>query len=1135
MGRFITFNLIFFLVVPPLFADWTDKEVVVSKVGAQTNPDISAISGILKVILEDEKCLGTMGPHACLIQGGIEYVADDASASIDSPVIAEDSSGNLFVAWAEPRTGTKWDIYFRRKYYDTWSNSFKANTTSDQDACRDLHNITDQLFPSLAADGSTIFLAWQDYTQAGLVRICLAKSEDAGESFLPNKLIANGGFIPSIWAEGGRLHLVYSDSYGNLNYMYSDDGGENFSPVQEIIQVVSQGLQGLSAPDVSSKQNKVFIVYQDTVYQGAQREEYGQDIILLIQEEGIWYDPVVIKMPGDQKFPSISIDGGAWVVFEEDNDIYSIRLKGSLHIEGEEIGDIDVNAGDKDIEVMKLKISTLWDFLTIVDGVATMKTDYDRTESVLIKSFTIGVSEGVEKLKLWWDDGDGKFDEGDSMLDEGEPQNERVTFNINFGVSPGEEKVLFVSADINASTIPGTLITFRLDSTSAKGEWSGLDITPTEENVSGAVVKVVNRSPVAIASAEPESVAEGSGIVTLRSYSYDPDDEEGFFSDPITQCWEQTSGPEVEIPNLCSVEVSFQPPQVLKNTYLTFVLHVHDSFGASSTDYVQVLVANSMNEPPVAHAKVNVDGTLVDEAKVDEGSKVNLDGSLSYDPNGDPLIFFWTQVRGKKVDIENASSSQASFWAPSVTGGDEELIFMLTVTDSYGAQATDTVKVIVANTINDLPFVTFTIEPEISLAPATVLLDASGSYDPDGKIIAYVWNFGDETGRITDSPKTTHTYTLAGEYTVTLTVQDSRGGTASFSKTFLCVSEVGALKVSGESRYQTVFPGAVTVNVLKVSVKAEIEPIKLESFTIGATGPLEHIEKLVLVKDVDGDGEYSKSDEIIGVSTSLPTELDINVSIDKDASIDFLILINLSEESEGSEFIFSVNEIIGKGEATGKDVIAEGLPIISAALKVVEPSVTVSAIYLEAVSYQVPTTDEVILGFEILAEAQDVRLDELFLKFDGDTDNVESVLIFDDLNDNGTLDASDSILWSGGLESHVRIGQTLKKDIHHKIYVKVKMSGRVASASLLPLFLLGLIALRRRTFVLAIVLALALCAKGTGKGVRVEEEEVEVKKPAVYITLSAELIYATFSADVDFSLNASFPIEGRSITLFLKE
>jgi PKD repeat protein len=62
----------------------------------------------------------------------------------------------------------------------------------------------------------------------------------------------------------------------------------------------------------------------------------------------------------------------------------------------------------------------------------------------------------------------------------------------------------------------------------------------------------------------------------------------------------------------------------------------------------------------------------------------------------------------------------------------------------------------------------------------TASFDASGSSDPDGSIVSYVWDFGD--GSTATGKTTTHTFAKAGSYTVKLTVADNRGATNVVSK-----------------------------------------------------------------------------------------------------------------------------------------------------------------------------------------------------------------------------------------------------------------------------------------------------------------------------------------------------------------
>jgi outer membrane protein assembly factor BamB len=70
-------------------------------------------------------------------------------------------------------------------------------------------------------------------------------------------------------------------------------------------------------------------------------------------------------------------------------------------------------------------------------------------------------------------------------------------------------------------------------------------------------------------------------------------------------------------------------------------------------------------------------------------------------------------------------------------------------------------------------------------AGVELTFDASGSYDPDGTIVAYHWDFGD--GHDSYEKIATHAYTSSGTYTVTLEVTDDEGqkGTATKDVTVL--------------------------------------------------------------------------------------------------------------------------------------------------------------------------------------------------------------------------------------------------------------------------------------------------------------------------------------------------------------
>lgn len=76
------------------------------------------------------------------------------------------------------------------------------------------------------------------------------------------------------------------------------------------------------------------------------------------------------------------------------------------------------------------------------------------------------------------------------------------------------------------------------------------------------------------------------------------------------------------------------------------------------------------------------------DMNVKAGATVVLNGLGSHDPDGDPLRYEWTQVRGHKLSILDADSPKATFVAPKVSSK-RLLRFKLRVTDMKGP---DTVK-----------------------------------------------------------------------------------------------------------------------------------------------------------------------------------------------------------------------------------------------------------------------------------------------------------------------------------------------------------------------------------------------------------------------------------------------------------
>jgi hypothetical protein len=67
----------------------------------------------------------------------------------------------------------------------------------------------------------------------------------------------------------------------------------------------------------------------------------------------------------------------------------------------------------------------------------------------------------------------------------------------------------------------------------------------------------------------------------------------------------------------------------------------------------------------------------------------------------------------------------------------------------------------------------FIVNPPGGTPPLQAAFDASPSYDDDGSIVSYAWQFGD--GATANGKRVAHGYARAGNYTATLTVTDDAG------------------------------------------------------------------------------------------------------------------------------------------------------------------------------------------------------------------------------------------------------------------------------------------------------------------------------------------------------------------------
>lgn len=161
------------------------------------------------------------------------------------------------------------------------------------------------------------------------------------------------------------------------------------------------------------------------------------------------------------------------------------------------------------------------------------------------------------------------------------------------------------------------------------------------------------------------------------------------------------------------------------------------------------------------------------------GTQVSLDGSGSFDPDGDTIRYNWRFISipvGSNAVLHSAAAASPYFTA-DMAG---EYHIRLTVTDPDPAVLSDSDDVVVtAEACNQSPVAVISGESAVCTIPAAVELRGENSYDPDGEITAYKWEMlkkppasAAQLSSLT-TEKTSFTADLPGVYSVSLMVKDN--------------------------------------------------------------------------------------------------------------------------------------------------------------------------------------------------------------------------------------------------------------------------------------------------------------------------------------------------------------------------
>lgn len=250
------------------------------------------------------------------------------------------------------------------------------------------------------------------------------------------------------------------------------------------------------------------------------------------------------------------------------------------------------------------------------------------------------------------------------------------------------------------------------------------------------------------------------------------------------------------------------------------------------------------NDPPVADAGPDQIGVAA--------GQITLDGSHSYDPDGDPITFAWVQTGGPQVSLSGMNTAQATFTAAD----GQSYTFRLTVKDDKGAESRARVTVTTA-AAPSVKIVRFTANPQMisSGQTTTIVWEVQNA---DEVTISGLGKVDPKTGTSTVAPTETTMYTLTAKNktsevseTLTVTVQRADARILRFmaTPTNISAGEAASLTWETENATEVSISGIGTV---RPNGTTTVSPTQTTTYTLTAKNQYSEISSTVTITVAPG-------------------------------------------------------------------------------------------------------------------------------------------------------------------------------------------------------------------------------------------------------------------------------------------
>jgi ABC-type transport system substrate-binding protein/PKD repeat protein len=270
---------------------------------------------------------------------------------------------------------------------------------------------------------------------------------------------------------------------------------------------------------------------------------------------------------------------------------------------------------------------------------------------------------------------------------------------------------------------------------------------------------VHNEPPIASFGYWP-SPAVGVSVTFDGQYSWDPD---GWIE---SYAWDFGDG--------TSSEGSYVSHTFWEAGDYLVTLTVTDNLGAPS--FMSTWIYVYENLPPVAYLSCST-------THASPGEPIYMSAYGSYDPDGGIWYMNWDFGDGNVWTGIYMWDVWYAYYQPGA------YTVTVTVFDYYGASSSASVTIFI-----NMPPVPVISSPALGKVGFPVTFDGSSSFDPDGFITSYFWDFGD--GFTATDAVVTHVYSSPGTYWVYLIVSDDMWAYGSTVMQFMVVQPVPPVAIA---------------------------------------------------------------------------------------------------------------------------------------------------------------------------------------------------------------------------------------------------------------------------------------------------------------------------------------------------